>query len=705
MSFLVPLFLAGIAAVAVPVVLHLSRRQRRDVVVFPSLMFLERIPYQAQRRRRIQHWFLLSLRALALVLLAVAFARPFLDRSGTALAAGSGPRELVVLLDRSYSMGVGNAWERAVDAARDAVSGLGPLDRASLVVFDTGAGVLARSSADVTRLRAALDTVRPGSGGTSFGPALKVAQTILEETDLSAGEVVMISDFQANGWRSEEGVRLPAGTRVSPVMVANSFDENVAVTGVGLARERTSGRERVSVTARLVRTGGDAPRTVPVTLEVDGRSLQTVDVNVPAEGAATATFPPFTLSEPHTRGVVSVPDDAVGPDNTRRFVLSPGGTLRTVIREGAGAVQDASLYLRRALEISPEGRFQVSVRRGDGVPPSDLEGTHVVVLNQVRVDGASAQRLIDFVRAGGGVLMVGGQRTAWPASHANASPGVFGAVEDREESRGGRLGFLDYDHPVFEPFAGPRSGDFTGARFFRARAFTPSDSAQLLARFDDGSAALAERRLGRGRFMVWTSTLDAFWSDLALQPVYLPFVHRLVEYLGGRSEPRTAFTVGEVVDLADPDALEAAGMVSSEAAGLEEGRDQVALTPGGGAVELPAGEGPRYLSLAEHGFFVVRPPGTEPERPFTLAVNVDVAESATERLDPRELEARIVAPPGDDTAPRFQESAELRRRDQERRQSLWRFLLAGAFALLVTESLLSNWISRKRDGTPRAAAG
>ena len=103
LAFLVPLFLLGFAGVVVPIVVHLTRRQRKNVVHFPSLMFLEKIPYQEQRRRRIQHWFLLSLRAVALALVAAAFARPFLDQSsGMALGSG-GPREIVVLLDRPYS--------------------------------------------------------------------------------------------------------------------------------------------------------------------------------------------------------------------------------------------------------------------------------------------------------------------------------------------------------------------------------------------------------------------------------------------------------------------------------------------------------------------------------------------------------------------------------------------------------------------------
>jgi hypothetical protein len=706
LAFLVPLFLLGIAGIAIPVVVHLTRRQRRNVVEFPSLMFLSKVPFQEQRRRRIQHWLLLSLRALALLLLAVAFARPFLDRSDLVLGGAGGPRELVVLIDQSYSMGAGDQWTEARRAAAGAFDDLGPLDRASLVTFAQGARVIARSTSDRTRLRAALDTVDVGSGTTRYGPALKAAQTILEESDLPSGEVVLVSDFQRNGWSGDEGVRLPPGAVLTPVSVAGDVPENIQITGLGLARQSVSGRERVTPTVRLARVGGDEPREVPVTLELDGQEIQTRVAVLEPDGATALVFQPFTLSQPHTRGTVRVPADDLSPDDVRHFVLSPGSTISVLVVEGSRAPTDASFYLRRALEISEEGRFSVRVRRGDGVTPQDLENADVVVLNDVRVDGASAERLGAFARGGGGVLLVLGERSSWPESAADVAPGAVGPVDDRAEGQGGRLGFLEYGHPVFEPFAGPRSGDFTGARFFRARDLTLSDSARVMARFDDGSVALAETRTGRGTIMVWTSTMDAQWNDLALQPVYLPFVHRLAEYLSGRVEVQPWFTAGQIVDLADPDALEAAGLVSAEAAGLDNESDRMALSPSGAALPLPAGDGPSYLPLEEQGFYTVRLAGSDPDRPFVIAVNVDLSESTRTGIDPEELVAQITAPGTDPTTgPDFAEGSDLRREDQERRQSLWRLILAAAFALLVLETVLSNWVSRRRSGTPGMVTG
>src|ERR1043166_7895427 len=104
MNFLAPAFLGALAAIAVPVLIHLINRERKVVVEFPSLMFLQKIPYRSVRRQKIRHLLLLILRCLALALLVAAFARPFFQRKQAAIGT-SGAREVVILLDRSSSMG------------------------------------------------------------------------------------------------------------------------------------------------------------------------------------------------------------------------------------------------------------------------------------------------------------------------------------------------------------------------------------------------------------------------------------------------------------------------------------------------------------------------------------------------------------------------------------------------------------------------
>jgi hypothetical protein len=202
-------------------------------------------------------------------------------------------------------------------------------------------------------------------------------------------------------------------------MGQDEVDENVLVTDVSLPRQTVSGRERVTPTARVVRRGGSSPRDVAVSLVIDGQELQSQSVSLQPDGATAVTFQPFTVSRPHTPGTVRVPGDELNADNTHNFVVSPGAALQVLIVEGTSASANASLFLRRALEISTDGRFRVNVRRASSIRPVDLEGTHAVFLNDVLIDGGSAERLRAFVLDGGGVLVALGEQVSWPASAAD----------------------------------------------------------------------------------------------------------------------------------------------------------------------------------------------------------------------------------------------------------------------------------------------
>src|SRR4026207_1373258 len=107
MGLVAPLVLVGLGALALPVLIHLIQRERKQTVEFPSLMFLRRIPYQSVRRQRLKHLALLALRCLAPVLLGAAGAGPFLQGRGALISTTpSDAREVVLLVDRSYSMAV-----------------------------------------------------------------------------------------------------------------------------------------------------------------------------------------------------------------------------------------------------------------------------------------------------------------------------------------------------------------------------------------------------------------------------------------------------------------------------------------------------------------------------------------------------------------------------------------------------------------------
>src|SRR5262245_37331051 len=148
-------------------------------------------------------------------------------------------------------MGYADHWARAQDAARTVVRGLGPDDRATLVLFARNAEENMRATSDRTRLEAAVNGAKVSSGATRFGPALKLAESILGRSSLQRREAVLISDFQKAGWSGSDDARFADTMTLKTMSVAQPDTTNLSVPSVSFARSSFSGQERITVTAGL----------------------------------------------------------------------------------------------------------------------------------------------------------------------------------------------------------------------------------------------------------------------------------------------------------------------------------------------------------------------------------------------------------------------------------------------------------------------
>src|SRR5580693_4260918 len=136
MSFLSPLFLLGALAVAGPILFHLMRRSARERTTFSSLMFLKPTPRRAVRRSKLEHLWLLLLRCLCLILLAVGFARPFFARDILPPATARQERRTILLIDTSASMRRAGLWEQTKAVADEYLDKAAPSDQITVVTFD-----------------------------------------------------------------------------------------------------------------------------------------------------------------------------------------------------------------------------------------------------------------------------------------------------------------------------------------------------------------------------------------------------------------------------------------------------------------------------------------------------------------------------------------------------------------------------------------
>jgi hypothetical protein len=692
MAFLAPLFVVGLLAVGVPIFVHLIQRERKTVIEFPSLMFLRQIPYQSVERRRIHNWPLLLLRAAAMALVVLAFARPFFKQDPIKAAAAEGAREVVILLDRSASMGYGTHWAHAQDEARKIVNGLTGDDRATLVLFDRGVEEAVRATSSRPQLNGAIAQATVSSGATRYAPALREAQSLLSRSDRGRKEAYLISDFQKSGWERQEDIHFPAGATITPVSVGELVTADLAVTSVAIQRASFSGEERVTLTAGLANHSG-SPVTQPVKLEMDGHTIDTRPVTIPPNASGSVTFDTFTVAESNMQGIVSAGSDAMPKDNAFYFVLSPSRPVSVLMIQGDSANRESSLYMTTGLGLSKAPPFRVDVVTAARVTPGMLDGRAVVILNNATALSTDiADRLRRFVEQGGGLFIVLGDRT--PAGNDWALlPGALGQPVDRLGSHGGTLGYIDYSHPIFEQFK-DRNGNFANMRFLRYRGLVPGPNDRVLARFDDGAIAMVERRVGSGRVIAFASTLDNDWNDAPQHPMFVPLLHETMRYLAQYKEPEASYAVGQRLDMSIPLAEIVREGQASTTAGAARGGTAVVVSPSGKQTTLGQG-GASSIELADQGFYAVRLPGSGNRRPYAVAVNLEAAESDLSPLSPTEFLAGVTGRAAV-AAGQSLEQATVTPVDIEKKQSLWWFLLVAGLVALLIETALSNRLSGRR---------
>ena len=423
-----------------------------------------------------------------------------------------------------------------MDEAQDALGGLVSPDRASLVLFDGVGRVVVEPTLDPGRVRTALDTVQPGWGGTQIGAGLQAASGILQASDRSRREVVLISDFQRRGW--EDGPRdpLPEGTTFVTADVGDDGLGSMIVSDVTLEYTFQEGRQRVQPSARVVRQGEQAPTSAEISIEIDGQEVEATTIEMPSDGAVSVPFAPITLPPDAILGTVHVDAEGGREIEPFRFVVSPSEVLSVVLVEDGDALGEEAPYLRRALEVQGGVPMQVEIRRTADFSEAELEGVDLVILNDVPLPaGGSGTALQSHLRGGGGLLVAAGPGSdadSWSTGWNEFIPARPGEIVERDPAMAASLAQVDRDHPVFTVFDGEGGSGLGAPRFFRYRRLdvpepdpadgegtaTEEQDPRVLARLDDGTPILAQRTTGAGRVLVWTSTFDNEWSDFPAPP-------------------------------------------------------------------------------------------------------------------------------------------------------------------------------------------
>ena len=696
MNFLNPLFLFGLAAAAIPVLIHLFTRRKPREVQFPSLDFLAEVNQSEIRRLRLKQWLLLLLRTLAVALLALAMARPSM-RGGVA-GRGSAASTLVALVDVSGSMGAPDAEGRPLTAtARRVVESLlatlGPADELLLVPYDRTAHPLSDAPlADAARLRAAAQALAPTASATDHEAALELAARALAASRSLNRELFWISDFQRSGFGASGLERPPgpwANARVYLVPLQPRSRANAALTSAALAPAADptqppalevgavsydavsgSAAQDFALEARELSRGSDAAAAsgaaAPGAAPPGSRdpSLGRGFVSLGARGEGRALLP-LTRS-PETGGEVLLPDDALALDNRCVFAAGRAGTLRVIVREDGGPSA-----LRLALEAgSPASGLSVRALDASQLAAGTGDADLVVVGDVERLGPSELQRLLDYHRAGGGLLLVPGARADlgfWNELLKQLGVGTLGADTPAPPGAAWRLLSAVAGHPILDGFPVRPGEPLTQARFTRVPTCSAAPGARALLRFDEAHAALVEAP----RVLLLNAPLDPARSDFALSGTFLPLVHQAARVLA-RGTAAPSLHPGD--SWSAPASAE--WRVEDEA-----GRD-VPVT-----VETSGGAGrAKSVPLERTGLYRAY---AGPELRASFAVNPDPVEGDLAPLPEASL---VSAFPADRVRVlRVGEDLALRIRQARFGRELWPEFVTLALLLLVAESVIGRW--------------
>jgi len=675
MSFLNPFLLFGSLALAIPVLIHLVRREKSEIVPFSSLMFLLKVPKRSIRQQKIKNLLLMALRLLILALLVGAFARPYLTQPAKPAGNATANRGVVLMLDNSYSMRYGNNFDRLKTEAQKRIDSMRASDRMSIIAFNENATLLSRPTSDKNALKAMVDTLEPSFSGTRYYEAFTLADRALSEFGGDQKQLVLISDFQRNGWnRSSRESIIGTDVKTEAVNLAVQNPNNVGIDSVSVDRTSFTRTYTGRVIARIHNYRKDIPVDVQVSVALNDKEMGRKTLTVSANSSALAEFTGFDLQLGFSKGRVHIDsNDPLKVDDDFLFALERREKLKLLIVDAGKAKQ--SLYLRQAYTSSPDLPFEVSVLPASALTPEEVSNHEVVVINDVpRLPDKVRDRLDELRKTGQGQLIILGENAdaGWWTNYAKfpvkAGPRIF-VAKDRGRPAVA-LTTYDRNHSIFKPFEKSTRVVLNSAQFFAYMSVEAKPGAVVLAKYEDGSPVIVESSKEDHGMLVFNSTIDSKWNDLPLKPSFLPLFHEMVRYLSRYNESRSWYALDEAIPVV-------AGLESVAAAVID---------PKGGRQALG------QLTAGQVKFFTPTIPGFHEFRvgPDTrlVAVNPPSSEGNLDTMPPEDLLASVQRTQGESQQTGFLGAEE--KAEYARRQTIWWYLLFIALLAGISEIYIAN---------------
>ncbi len=651
-----PAYLWGLAALALPILVHLFNRRRPRPLAFGAIEFVLRSQQRRVRRLRLRQILLLALRCLLIAGVALALARPSLEPRGAQAAVSRGPQATALVIDASLSMryrrGSQTLFARARSEAFAALERLGPDEPATVALCAGNSAPLAAPSFDRVAVRRLLEDARPTHLGSDLTGCMAAAARALGESPVAGKRIVAFTDLAAHSLRLDAPPPLvppppgsPPGTRpVRPNVVlvdAAQGNElpNAAVVATAVQPAASIGARGYEVIATIANHSAAAISGLPVALRIGQQTLAKGFVDVPAHGTAKKTL-----------GAVLPPGTVAGRVEIARAEVPRD--LRVLVVDGAPSAlrtRDEAFFVEAALAPARTGgRVALTVLDAEAAQGASLEGYDVILLLDVIAPPKSFSEKLRALVANRGVgLLVSLGDHVDPDAYNDAfgdllprplhliktaadPAGEQGKGDPRLTDQAARFGVVEWTHPLFRVFSAADREGLLGARTFKYALLRPDPSggSRALLSYDDGAPALVEGQHGQGRVLLYTSTVSHAWTDWPVRVSFLPVLQQSVSWLAGSLEEKAPppSQVGNDRTVIAPQGTRIAAVLGPGGSPLPLRREKAS----------PQAQDSVSVQALEPGLYRVQ------LQPAGGAVRVEPALGFVARLDPKESDLRRV---------------------------------------------------------------
>ncbi len=737
--------LGGLGLVAAPIIIHLLSRRQYQRLPWAATRFLLEAEKKNRRRVRFEQWLLVALRCLAMALLALLVARPFVQPGLLAsLLAARSAGDCIILLDDSASLGHRAGPENDFAALRSAALRLlswmrdeSPGERVTLYIASQPdqplAGPLALDDAGLSELRNRCEKLVARPLPAAPRRVLeRIAAGVRAAGGLSAAHVYIFSDFQRSEWSDAAAAPAfeplrelsPQQIRVLLIAGGQAPRDNLAIAEFAAARPQWIAGVSAQVTARVLNHGRRTRSNLTLQIEVDGAAIPPIPLDALQPGQERLISAEITVASEgfHELSVSLGNVDGLDWDNTRRLALRAKPALSLLVVNGQPDAARAldEVYLLQAA-LAPPGAL-ASGNQLETIEPAELESADlrrfdaVLLCNVATLGEAALSGLRRFVREGGGLALFMGDQIEDPAEFnraffadgqgplplpitarvvraADAEVGIYRAVEhplvSMLDARGASADWLQFRaYLTTDESAGPQSEG--------------SPAARVLARFSDReqTPAITEREFGLGRAVFFASSADLAWNNWAqaVDGSYVVWLLELTQHLARREASPLSFDAGQRLSLVAR-SESAAGATfrppnypeSPAAEGLLREFEQA-------GVASVAFEGPLADQL---GIWRVEHSTGGTSETWPLSVNLDPIESNLASAAASELDRLLGTVPHEYVA----DVENFLAGSSQRRIELWPAVLAALLLTLLGEQALAWWFGLPRTARGSGAAG